>query len=166
MDKIQAQASKLWDLIFAPTTVTTYQQALALTWEILLESGRLIWLLFCLVLIVFAWIGSYAMATGQNARIWYQQLGQKGESESSSEMFVSAGKALLDVSSNSASFLLNQAKDQLGIELPQPQVKAIAPEKQSSVAKVPPQPPVAPPPVAKVETSVPETATTEVNEDV
>ncbi|MEO0825263.1 MAG: hypothetical protein AAFW84_33900 [Cyanobacteria bacterium J06635_15] len=163
MDKIQAQATKLWDLIFAAETAKTYQKVLALTWTILLESGRLIWLVFCLVLILAAWIGSYATATGRNVRAWYQQLGQQSEAESSSEMFVSAGKSLLDVTSSSAAFLLNQAKDQLGIELPPPPIKVIAPEKPAPAAKTPqPVAPVAS--VPKVEAKGTETPTPETDE--
>ena len=44
------QARKLVDLLFNPETSTTYKNAALLTWEILKESARLVWLLFCVVL--------------------------------------------------------------------------------------------------------------------
>ncbi|MGP1372176.1 MAG: hypothetical protein ACTS3T_05055 [Almyronema sp.] len=135
MDRIRAQASKLWELVFAAETAATYQKALALTWEILRETAQLIWLLICLVFVLAAWLGEYAKKLGRDFRNWYERLGEKpAEPEEAKPFFSSAGQSLLEASSNSAAFLLAQASEQLGIEY---------------------NPPKAAPPVAKPQASGP-----------
>lgn len=119
MDRIQAQANKLWQLIFAAETGQTYQKTLSLTWEILKESAQLIWLLLCLVLVLGTWIGMSTVQTGKNLKIWYQNLSTEvnpSDDGDGSAVFNSAGKALLEASSSSVAYLLSQAKEQLGIQ--------------------------------------------------
>lgn len=154
MDKIQAQATKLWTLIFEPETAATYQKTLILTGTILLEAGRLLWLLLCLVIVLIAWMGNYAQVLGHNARVWLTQQRRQNDAESSGERFSSIGKSLLETSGNSARYLLKQAKEQLNIELPQP-VKAIAPAPPSPTA---PRPPGTRPPTANTIPAPPEPA--------
>ncbi|NJL87319.1 MAG: hypothetical protein HC886_17210 [Leptolyngbyaceae cyanobacterium SM1_1_3] len=152
MDRIRAQASKLWELIFASETAAAYQRALALTWEILRETAQLIWLLFCLVFVLVAWIGEYAKKLGQNFRNWYERLGEKpAETEEVKPFFSSAGQSILEASSSSASFLLAQASEQLGIEYrpPKPNLPVSQPQ-----ASGPPSPDPAPAGVSQVSGTV------------
>ncbi|NEQ32203.1 MAG: hypothetical protein F6K04_14580 [Leptolyngbya sp. SIO4C5] len=126
MDRIRAQATKLWELIFAAETAATYQKALALTWDILKQTALLLWLLVCLVFVLLAWLGEYAKKLGKDFRNWYEHLGEKpAETEEAKPFFSSAGQSLLEASSNSAAFLLSQASEQLGIEYKPPKSEPV-----------------------------------------
>lgn len=160
MERIQSQATRLWQLIFASETAATYQKALGLTWDILRESAQLIWLVLCLVLVLGAWLYDTAVQTGRDLRNWYDQLGQTADAEDGS-VVNSTGKALLEAGQTSAGFLLSQAREQLGIEPPPKPVKAIAAQKPKATAAAPaPTAPAAPattPPAKASESEAPET---------
>lgn len=126
MDKIKAQADKLWQLISNPSTGAAYQQTLALTWTILKETGLLLWLIICLVLVLGDWFWQYSFTTGQNTRTWLNQLQTKsaiatanGEGEASGGNFWSeTGKSLLTAGQSSVNAALSTAREQLGIAAP------------------------------------------------
>jgi hypothetical protein len=136
MERIQSQAARLWQLIFASETAATYQKALGLTWDILRESAQLIWLVLCLVLVLGAWLYDTAVQTGRDLRSWYDQLGQTAEAEDGS-VVNSTGKALLEAGQTSAGFLLSQAREQLGIAPPPKPAKAIAAQKPKAASPEP-----------------------------
>lgn len=140
MERIQSQAARLWQLIFASETAATYQKALGLTWDILRESAQLIWLVLCLVLVLGAWLYDTAIQTGRDLRNWYDQLGQTADAEDGS-VVNSTGKALLEAGQTSAGFLLSQAREQLGIDPPPKPPKAIAAQQTKAA---PPAAPAAP----------------------
>ncbi|NJL67370.1 MAG: hypothetical protein HC894_12415 [Microcoleus sp. SM1_3_4] len=52
-NQISTQANKFWQLVSAPNTRSTYQQAIAITGQILREAALLIWLTLCFVLVFF-----------------------------------------------------------------------------------------------------------------
>jgi hypothetical protein len=137
MDKIKAQADKLWQLISNSSTANAYQQALALTWSIIKETGLLLWLVICLVLVVGDWFWKYSFTAGQNTRAWLTDLQTKSTSdtpvEGSGDFWSGTGKSLLAAGQNSLNAALNTARDQLGIEAPPASVpKAIAAPAKSS----------------------------------
>lgn len=112
MDRIQAQAAKLWHLLVASDTAATYQKTIALTWAILRESAVLAWLLLCLVLVSVDWFWNRSVQTGRNVRIWYSSF-----DETSANSFLSAaGQAVLSAGEAGASYVLTQAREQLGVE--------------------------------------------------
>ena len=149
MERIQAQASKLGSLIFDPKTAEAYKTTFALTWSIIKETGFLLWLLFCFVFVIGAWIANTALQAGHNFRAWIDNQGQqKDEGIEPSEKVAATGKALLSASQNGATFLLAQARDQLG--LAQPEVSPLgkpaaasgaAPSMSQSKVPAPSQPP-------------------------
>ena len=65
MDRIQTQASELWDLLFAKETANTYQSALSLTGDILKESAQLVWLVICSFFVFGAWFRSEERRVGK-----------------------------------------------------------------------------------------------------
>lgn len=139
MDKLKAQADKLWQLLANPSTGEVYQKTLALTWSILKETGLLLWLVLCLVLVLGDWFWKYSYQAGQNARIWVNDLQTKTPevAETSAEpgnVLSTTGKSLLAAAQTSVRAALNTAKGQLGIEIP--------PE--------PPKPALRPAPVPKI----------------
>ncbi|MBE9076166.1 hypothetical protein IQ241_02460 [Romeria aff. gracilis LEGE 07310] len=121
MDRIQAQAAKLWELLFAPETAKIYQKMLALTWDILRESAQLIWLIICFVFVFGAWASETVLQTSYGLRNWVEaQTSDRG-----STSLPAMGKALLVGSQNGAAHLLDHARGQLGIERPIPAVRMI-----------------------------------------
>lgn len=111
MEKIQAQFAKFWQLVSSPDTFGVYRSAVLTTWTILKEAALSLWLVVCLVLVVFEWFWRISVGTGRSARQWLNQL------EGSSDQIASeTGKALLSAGKSSLSYTLNQAKAQLGFE--------------------------------------------------
>jgi hypothetical protein len=126
MDRIKAQAAKFWQLLFAPETAATYQKAITLTGQIFRESGLLIWLTICLVLVLMEWFYQNATQAGQKARAWidHQQAADAGPDHMASGF----GKALLAAGQNSLTYTLGQAKAQLGLPIAaKPALEAAAP---------------------------------------
>ena len=115
MDRLKTQAAKLWQLLFAQETTATYQQTLTLTGQILKESGLLLWLTICLILVLFEWFYKSATQAGQNARAWINH--QQAEDASPDRIATGLGKALLTASQNSVAYTLMQAREQLGLPI-------------------------------------------------
>ncbi|MEL6327418.1 MAG: hypothetical protein AAFQ61_11010 [Cyanobacteria bacterium J06626_23] len=116
MEKLQTQASKLWQLLFAPETADTYQKMLALTGTILKETALLLWLLFCSIFVLGAWLGKTGLAWGRDTRSWLDAQSQaEGES---GEKAAATGQAIMEVGQTGAYFLLDKAYEQLGLEKP------------------------------------------------
>ncbi|WP_008309088.1 hypothetical protein [Leptolyngbya sp. PCC 6406] len=136
MDKIKTQASKVGELLFAPDTGAAYKKTLTLTWDILRETGLLLWLVICFVFVGGEWFWNSAISLGQKGRTWYEGLSQETTTEPKSAGEI--GQSLLVAGENSAAFLLYQAKKQLGIDAEPPQPKVPAPPQASA-----PKPPTA-----------------------
>lgn len=115
MDRIQTQASKVWDLLFASETADTYQSALNLTGTILKETAQLIWLVICSVFVFGAWVSDTSVKTGKGVRDWVNTQSNPGEGGEAKPV-ADTGKELLDKGRNSVVHLLNQAREQLGLE--------------------------------------------------
>ncbi|MEL6159646.1 MAG: hypothetical protein AAFR18_10535 [Cyanobacteria bacterium J06627_32] len=117
MDRIQLQASKLWDLLFSDETAETYQTALNLTGTILKESAQLIWLIICSVFVFGAWFGDASVKTGNSLRTWIDEQGSPSVAAAGDTTSVAdKGKSLLDSGRQGAAYLLAQAREQLGLE--------------------------------------------------
>lgn len=139
MDRIQLQASKLWDLLFSEDTASTYQNALNLTGTILKESAQLIWLVICSVFVFGAWVGDTSVKTGQGIRTWVDKQGSE-ESTPDPAAMADKSKALLESGRKTVANLLNQAREQLGMEAAAPaQIKPAAsqPATTKPAAKAP-----------------------------
>ena len=123
MEKIQAQANKVKELIFSASTGETYQKTLTLTWSILRETGILLWLVLCLFFVGAEWFWKNSVALGRSARTWYENLSapKAEEPKSASEV----GQSLMSVIGSSTESLLFQAKQQLGIPAEPPGISAV-----------------------------------------
>lgn len=140
MNRIQTQAQKLWQMLSAPETGKTYQQAWTATVQILKETGLLLWLVVCLFLVFFDWFWKFSIKSGSDLREWFNTL----ERPSPERIVSESGRTLLTVGQDSLNKVLTQARAQLG--LPQP---AIAPAASARPAAPPPEvPPAAPTPAA------------------
>ena len=137
MDKIKDQSRKVGELIFSTDTGATYSRALNLTWDILRETGLLLWLVICLVFVGAEWFWKTSINLGNNARDWYEGLKQPSNEEPKSATEI--GQSMVSVLTSSTANLLYQAKQQLGIEATPPVQKPATPK-----ANVHPQPSTTP----------------------
>lgn len=134
MDRIQVQASKLWDILFDEETAQTYQNALSLTGDILKESAQLIWLVICSFFVFGAWFGDASMKTGKGVRDWVDKKDAILPSPDAPKVSASQkGKTLLESSRESAANLLAKAREELGLD---PNAPLAAPREDSPVAKL------------------------------
>lgn len=129
-NQIKNQADKLWQTLSAPTTFSTYQQALNLTWSILKETVLLLWLVLCLVLVFFDWFGNTAIALGRRAKTWFDNL-QTSETD---QIASDTGKALLEVGKTGIASTLSLARAQLGL----PEKPAATTLSTPAIASAPP----------------------------
>ncbi len=151
MDKIKDQASVVSQLVFAGETGEIYKKMLSRTWDILRETGILLWLVICLTFVGGEWFYRNSVSLGRNARTWYANLSTKSADTESPSM-EATGAALLGSVKSGAAYLLSQARQQLGLPDPEP----TAPVTQATpVAPPSPPVPVVPPPAPVVEPPAP-----------
>ncbi len=148
MNKIQAQAAKVGKILFNTETWVIYKKAISLSWNLLRELARLIWLMICLGIFVVAWLWTNSIQAAQEVQSWYASI----EEPKADNVLNAAGKELLLAGTTGASLALTHAKSQLGIE-EEPEaieVQAIAPQ----VTQLPTQQNqnVSTPPIAKIST--------------
>lgn len=141
MDKIKAQANTVSQLLFSSETGATYKKAFVLTWDILRETGILLWLIICLVFVGGEWFYHNSVKLGRKTRFWYDHLGQK-ETQPESASTTSTGQAILNAGQSGVSYLLTQARQQLGIKEPDRSLPTAQQQAESQpAAKADTQPP-------------------------
>ncbi|MEM1254457.1 MAG: hypothetical protein AAGI69_18655 [Cyanobacteria bacterium P01_H01_bin.21] len=128
MDRVKSQAAVVSQLLFDPKTAGAYKDVLTLTGKIIKEVALLAWLLICSVLVFGAWFGETAIGAGRTARAWWQT--QQTETTDGNQAAAATGQAFLDVSQSGANFLVDKAREQLGLEKP------ARPAKESTAAPV------------------------------
>ncbi len=132
MDRVKSQAAVVSQLLFDPKTAGTYKDALTLTGKIIKEVALLAWLVICSVLVFAAWFSDTAIGAGRNTREWWQT--QQGEALDGNQAAAATGQALLDVGQNSANFLLDKAREQLGLAKIERPAKAAPVKSQAKAA--------------------------------
>lgn len=144
MDKIKDQANKVSQLVFASDTGAAYQKTFSITWEILRETGVLVWLVLCLGFVAGEWFWRNSIALGRNARSWYVSFSEKDKSPEE-QSFSATGKAILEAGQSGATYLLTKAREQLGIKAPEtPVAPSAAPPASASQQQTPAPAPAAP----------------------
>lgn len=123
MDTIKEQANLVSQLLFSSDTGDIYKKTLARTWDILREVGVLLWLVICLTFVGGEWFYRTAVGLGRSTRSWYIGLSEK-DTSADAQSITSSGQALLDTVQSGTSYLLAQARQQLGIPEPEPQPHA------------------------------------------
>lgn len=156
MDRIKEQATKFWQTVSAPETLTIYQQAAGVTWEIIKELALLIWLVVCLVLVAGDWFWNFSIQAGRSFRAWLNSFDEPSADRIASQ----AGQAIVTASKGSLNFTLSKARTELGFPEPPPKpapaptpapksappkpVANAAPPAPSTTAPVAPEAPTAP----------------------
>jgi hypothetical protein len=110
-NRFSAQLSKLQQLLAAPETFAAYRQVFVVTLSILKECLMLAWLTVCLVLVVFDWISTSAVSTGQRSKDLLENLTEVNSEDLASE----TGKAILSAGKAGLAYTISQAKEQLGL---------------------------------------------------
>lgn len=108
---ISVQANKVLKTLSDPATASAYQQAGAVTWTLIKETGILLWLVLCLALVAFDWFYNTAVSSGRNFRGWFDNLDQPDTNRIASE----AGRALLSAGKNSLNYTIAKARVQVGL---------------------------------------------------
>lgn len=165
MDRIKSQAAVVSQLLFDPQTADTYKNVFVLTGQIIKEIFLLFWLLICSGFVLGAWFSDLAINSGRSARTWLQT--QQTETQDSSQTAVATGQAILDAGQNGAYFLLNKAREQIGLDKIEPLAKADSPNaNQTQATKAEPKQatPEATKAVDQV-TAVPQEANTAVDDE-
>ncbi len=119
MDTIKEQANIVSQLLFSADTGDIYKKTLTRTWDILREVGLLLWLVVCLAFVGGEWFYRTAVGLGRSTRAWYIGLSEK-DASTEPQSITSTGQALLGTVQSSTSYLLAQARQQLGISEPEP----------------------------------------------
>ncbi len=115
---VSAQASKVWQLLTASSTVSSYQQAFGVTKEIIQETAQLLWLLFCLILVAGDWFWKKSIAAGQSTRTWVNDLIEpKERSATPTQTATEMWEGLVTSSKTMANSLLVKAKQQLDVPI-------------------------------------------------
>lgn len=116
MDRIQKQASKLVDLLLSSETAETYQKAFNLTGTLLKELAQLIWLTLISAFVFGAWVSDTSVKAGKSIRDWVDNKGSDVAEAAEGKPASETGKDLLEKGRTSVTKLLNQAREQLGLE--------------------------------------------------
>ncbi len=109
--KIQAQSTKVWQILTNPETVNTYKNVVTTTWSILKESAILVWLMACLILVLIDWFWTNSIFAGQRVRVWVNSFDEPNTNQIASNV----GKQLLSASKLSVASSISNARALLGL---------------------------------------------------
>jgi hypothetical protein len=110
-NQFSAQLAKLQQILADPNTTTAYSQAVSVTFSLVKEMLMLAWLTVCLVLVVFDWIGTNAIVTGQRSKDLLDNL----KEVNSEELAAETGKSIVSAGKAGLAYTIAQAKEQLGL---------------------------------------------------
>jgi hypothetical protein len=125
--QLQNQLNVWWQTVSSEETFNTYQKFIQTTWRILQETAKLLWLFLCLGLVLFTWIGETTQQSGQQLKTWVNSIPEPKAEHIWSEV----STRLSSVSRSSATSLVAQAREQLGLS-------TVAPKKAAALSSPPP----------------------------
>jgi hypothetical protein len=137
------QVNVWWKTISDKDSLGTFQKTILFIWNILRETGRLLWLVLCLGLVLITWIWTSSKTSSQKLQAWYESIPEP----KSEHVWAEVSQFLVSTSRTTATNIMSQAREQLGLptEAPTPVVKAVtsAPPAAKPTAVTSP-PPAAP----------------------
>jgi hypothetical protein len=134
--QLQSQVSAWWKIVSSQETFSTYQKTIQITWKILQETVKLLWLFLCLGLVLFTWLWDTTQHSGQQLKAWVNSIPEpKAE-----HIWAEARTRLIALSRTSTTALIAQAREQLGIATPT-SAQAVAPAKPPSLETAAPTAP-------------------------
>jgi hypothetical protein len=131
------QVTVWWKTVTDKDSLGTYQKTVQTTWNILRETGKLLWLVLCLGLVLVTWIWTSSKTSSQRFQAWYESIPEPKTENAwaeASQFLVSAGRT-------TATNMMAQARAQLGLPAPQatPVIKTVA-AAPTPAAPAPPAP--------------------------
>lgn len=144
------QVKVWWTTVSDKDSLGTYQKTIQTTWNILRETGKLLWLVFCLGLVLVTWIWTSSKTSSQQLKTWYESIPEP----KSENLWTEVSQFLVSTGQNTATQLMTQAREQLGLSAPEatPVVKAVAAAPAVAKPAATPVPtPAAPEPAATPE---------------
>jgi hypothetical protein len=133
------QVNVWWKTVSDKDSLGTYQRTIQTTWNILRETGKLIWLVFCLGLVLVTWIWTSSKTSSQQLKTWYEGIPEP----KSENLWTEASQFLVSTGRTTATKMMAQAREQLGLpesEASTPILKTVA-----AAPVAPDSPPVAAP---------------------
>ncbi|MCG9892770.1 MAG: hypothetical protein MH252_17060 [Thermosynechococcaceae cyanobacterium MS004] len=125
---LQSQINLWWQAVSSEETLRAYQNAVQVTWSILRETTKLLWLFLCLGLVFFDWFRESSVQSGQKVKAWVDSL-QEPKLEYA---WAEVAKFTKSLGQSGTTSLLDQAREQLG--LPKPESSTAKP----AIASAPP----------------------------
>jgi hypothetical protein len=116
-NQVSAQLNKLRQIVFTRDTVVTLGQSIRILITLLQETLKLLWLVFCMVLVGFEWAGKQAIAAGQSLKTWSTRLPEMNSEQTASELAVETGKTLLTTAQRAIEQMMTHAKQQVGLSV-------------------------------------------------
>jgi hypothetical protein len=118
------QVKVWWKTVSDQESLGTYQKTIQTTWNILRETGRLLWLILCLGLVFVTWLWTTSKTSGQQLKAWYESIPEP----KSENVVTEASQFLASAGRTTATKVMTQAREQLGLPAPAaaPVVKTVA----------------------------------------
>jgi hypothetical protein len=133
------QVNVWWKTVSDKDSLGTFQKTILFIWSIVRETGKLLWLVLCLGLVLGTWIWTSSKTSSQKLQAWYESIPEPKSEHvwaETSQFLVSAGRT-------TATNMMTQARQQLGLPAPDAtpaiEIVAAAPEVPAPAA-VPPTP--------------------------
>jgi hypothetical protein len=137
------QVKVWWKTVSDKESLGSYQKTVQATWNILRETGKLVWLVFCLGLVLVTWIWTSSKTSSQKLKTWYEGI-QEPKSE---HLWAEVSQFLTTTGRTTATQVMTQAREQLGLPAPGmtptpvPRTVAAAPAPVAVAAATPPTAP-------------------------
>jgi hypothetical protein len=112
---LRSQISLWWQTVSSEETLNIYQNTVQVTWKILQETAKLLWLFLCLGLVFFDWFRNTAIDSGRQLNTWVDSLQEPKAEHIWSEIV----KFTKSVGQDGTTRLLGQAREQLGLSTPE-----------------------------------------------
>jgi hypothetical protein len=105
------QVNVWWKTVTDKDSLGTIQKTIQFIWNILLETGKLLWLVLCLGLVLATWVWTSSKTSSQKLQAWYQSIPEP----KSEHVWTEASQFLVSAGRTTATNMMTQAREQLGL---------------------------------------------------
>jgi hypothetical protein len=136
------QVTVWWKTVSDKDSLGTFQKTILFIWNIVRETGKLLWLVLCLGLVLGTWIWTSSKTSSQKLQAWYESIPEP----KSEHVWAEVSQFLASAGRTTATSMMTQAREQLGLsaEALTPMVKTVAAAPAAKPTAVP-SPPAVPP---------------------
>jgi hypothetical protein len=112
---ISSQVEKLRQVVLQRDTIESFQQSIGLLFTVLRETALLLWLVLCFSIVALTWLGEKAITSGRSLKIGLTELQENSRGQDPGELLSNTSRSVLLTSRSAASYLVTQAKQQVGL---------------------------------------------------